>query len=229
LLQCTHEGSSSHQIRSAGSGPDIRSEKPTAEDNGLLIKVHATTVNRTGCGFWSSKPFFSRFFTGLVGPKGTVMGHGFCGRVEAVGSDVTSLEIGDRVFGFIGFSGPFGAHAKYVTIPEDGPLATILANLTYEEAAPSTEGSHHALANSRKARIRSADRVIDYTAEDFTKDDQEYEAVLDAVGKSSFGRCRQLLKPGGIYLLTEGSPVPDLGTHHSVIRWHEGHVCPSEA
>jgi Alcohol dehydrogenase GroES-like domain len=103
------------------------------------------------------------------------MGHDFAGRVEAVGSDVTSFEIGDRVFGFIGFSGPFGAHAEYVTIPEGGPLATILANLTYEEAAPSTEGSHYALANSRKARIRSADRVIDYTAEDFTKDDQEYE------------------------------------------------------
>jgi len=157
------------------------------------------------------------------------MGHDFAGRVEAVGSDVTSFEIGDRVFGFIGFSGPFGAHAEYVTIPEGGPLATILANLTYEEAAPSTEGSHYALANSRKARIRSADRVIDYTAEDFTKDDQEYEAVFGAVGKSSFGRCRRLLKPGGIYLLTEGSPVPDLGTHHSVIWWQEGHVCPSEA
>lgn len=157
------------------------------------------------------------------------MGHEFAGRVEAVGSDVTSFEIGDRVFGFIGFSGPFGADAEYVTIPEGGPLATILANLTYEEAAPGTEGSHYALANSRKARIRSADRVIDYTAEDFTKDDQEHGAVFDAVGKSSFGRCRRLLKPGGIYLLTEGSPVPDLGTHHSVIWWQEGHVCPSEA
>lgn len=63
---------------------------------------------------------------------------------------------------------------------------------------------HYALANSRKARIRSADGVIDYTAEDFTKDDQEYEAVFDAVGKGSFGRCRRLLKPGGIYLLMEG-------------------------
>ena len=48
------------------------------------------------------------------------MGHEFARRVEAVGSDVTSFEIGDRVFGFIGFSGPFGAHAEYVTITEDG-------------------------------------------------------------------------------------------------------------
>jgi NADPH:quinone reductase-like Zn-dependent oxidoreductase len=91
-----------------------------------------------------------------------------------------------------------------VTIPEGGPLATILATRLTRRLRPSTEGSHYALANSRRARIRSADRVIDYTAEDFTKDDQEYEAVFDAVGKSSFGRCRRLLKPGGIYLLTEG-------------------------
>ena len=48
-----------------------------------------------------------------------------------------------------------------------------------------------------------ADRVIDYTAEDFTKDDQTYDVVLDAVGKSSFGRCKRLLKPGGIYLSSE--------------------------
>jgi NADPH:quinone reductase-like Zn-dependent oxidoreductase len=49
-----------------------------------------------------------------------------------------------------------------------------------------------------------ADRVVDYTAGDFTRDDQTYDAVFDAVGKSSFGRCRRLLKPGGIYLSTEG-------------------------
>jgi NADPH:quinone reductase-like Zn-dependent oxidoreductase len=48
-----------------------------------------------------------------------------------------------------------------------------------------------------------ADRVIDYTAEDFTRDGQTYEVVIDAVGKSSFGRCRRLLKPGGIYLSSE--------------------------
>ena len=48
-----------------------------------------------------------------------------------------------------------------------------------------------------------ADRVIDYTAEDFTKDEQTYDMVLDAVGKSSFGRCKRLLKPGGIYVSSD--------------------------
>ena len=51
-----------------------------------------------------------------------------------------------------------------------------------------------------------ADRVIDYTTEDFTQDEQRYDAVLDAVGKSSFRRCRPLLKPAGIYVSSELGP-----------------------
>ena len=47
------------------------------------------------------------------------------------------------------------------------------------------------------------DRVIDYTAEDFTKDELTLDVVLDTVGKSSFGGCRRLLKPGGIYLSSD--------------------------
>ena len=220
-------------------------DKPTAGDDELLVKVYAATVNRTDCGFRAAKPFFMRFFTGLIRPKVTVMGNEFAGEVEAVGSGVTSFEVGDRVFGYN--EGPFGAHAEYMTIPEDGSVAIMAADSTFEEAAPSTEGSHYALAWIRKAKIGSgqavlvngatgaigsaavqlvkslgadvtavcdtehvelvkglgADRVIDYTAEDFTEDDQTYDVVLDAVGKSSFGRCRRLLKPGGVYLSSE--------------------------
>jgi NADPH:quinone reductase-like Zn-dependent oxidoreductase len=52
-----------------------------------------------------------------------------------------------------------------------------------------------------------ADRVIDYTAEDFTTDNQRYDVVLDAVGKSSFSRCTRLLKPRGIYLSSDLGPL----------------------
>jgi NADPH:quinone reductase-like Zn-dependent oxidoreductase len=52
-----------------------------------------------------------------------------------------------------------------------------------------------------------ADRVIDYTAEDFTKDDQRYDVVLDSVGKSSFSQCKRLLKPRGIYISSELGPL----------------------
>ena len=224
-------------------------EKPAAKDNEVLVKVHATTVNRTDCGLRAAEPFVNRFFTGLIRPRVTVLGNEFAGEVEAVGSGVTSFEVGDRVFGFNGSR--FGAHAEYLAIPEDGSVATMPANVTFEEAAPSTEGSHYALSLIRKAKIRSgqgvlvngatgaigsaavqllrrlgadvtavcdtenvelvrglgAGRVIDYTAEDFTKDEQTYDVVLDAVGKSSFGRCKRLLKPGGIYLSSDLGPL----------------------
>jgi NADPH:quinone reductase-like Zn-dependent oxidoreductase len=223
--------------------------KPTAKDNQLLVKVHATTVNRTDCGFRAGKPFFVRFLTGLIRPKVTVLGNEFAGEVEAVGSGVRSFKVGDRVFGYSGLrhGSRFGAHAEYLVMAEDGSVATMPANVTFGEAAASTEGSHYALSMIRKAKIRrghdvlvygatgaigsaavqllkslgadvtavcdtqhvelvrglGADRVIDYTVEDFTRDKQTYDVVIDAVGKSSFGRCKRLLKPRGIYFSSE--------------------------
>jgi NADPH:quinone reductase-like Zn-dependent oxidoreductase len=228
-------------------------DKPTAKDNQVLVRVHATTVNRTDCGFRAGKPFIVRLFTGPRRPRVTVLGNEFAGDVEAVGSGVTSFKVGDRVFGYSGLQhgSRFGAHAEYLAMAEDGSLATMPTNLTYEEAAASTEGSHYALSMIRTAKIQrghdvlvygatgaigsaavqllkslganvtavcgtehvelvrglGADRVVDYTAEDFTKDEQRYDVVLDAVGKSSFFRCRRLLKPGGIYLSSDGGPL----------------------
>jgi NADPH:quinone reductase-like Zn-dependent oxidoreductase len=233
--------------------PDVvriaEAEKPAAKDNEVLVRVHATTVNRTDCGLRAAKPFIVRFFTGLIRPRVTVLGNEFAGEIESVGRGVTSFEVGDRVFGYNGSS--FGAHAEYMVMPVDGLLATMPASLTYEEAAPSTEGSDYALSLIRAAKLQrgqdvlvygatgaigsaavqllkhlsatvtavcdgehlqlvkslGADRVIDYTAEDFTKDDQRYDVVLDAVGKSSFGQCRRLLRPRGIYLSTDLGPL----------------------
>jgi NADPH:quinone reductase-like Zn-dependent oxidoreductase len=224
-------------------------DKPTIDDHGVLIRVHVTTVNRTDCGFRAAKPFFVRAFTGLLKPRATILGTEFAGVVEAVGRSVTSFGVGDKVFGFNEWR--FGAHAEYLLMPEDGSLTAMPENMTYEEAAPSTEGSHYALSLIRKATVQSgqavlvngatgaigsaavqilkglgakvtavcgteheelvkslgADRVIDYAIEDFTKDQQTYDVVLDAVGKSSFGRCRRLLKPGGIYLSSDLGPL----------------------
>jgi NADPH:quinone reductase-like Zn-dependent oxidoreductase len=48
-----------------------------------------------------------------------------------------------------------------------------------------------------------ADTIIDYTKEDFTKVDFRYDYVFDSVGKSSFGKCSKILKPGGAYISSE--------------------------
>src|SRR5438128_4401676 len=58
--------------------------------------------------------------------------------------------------------------------------------------------------NLELVRSLGADRVIDYTQQDFTKSGETYDVIFDAVGKLSFGRCRNSLRPGGIYLPTDG-------------------------
>jgi NADPH:quinone reductase-like Zn-dependent oxidoreductase len=58
--------------------------------------------------------------------------------------------------------------------------------------------------NLELVRSLGADRVIDYTQEDFTKNGQTYDVIFDAVGKHSFARCKGSLKPGGAYVATDG-------------------------
>ena len=61
-------------------------------------------------------------------------------------------------------------------------------------------------AHAGLVRGLGADRVIDRDEVDFTKDGHQYDVVFDAVGKSSIGRCRPLLKPRGLYLTTDLGP-----------------------
>lgn len=222
---------------------DVDTPVPGADE--LLVRVAATTVNRTDCAYRAARPFFMRLGTGLARPKRTVLGNEFAGEVETIGAAVASFEVGDRVFGYV--EGPFGAHAEYLTVPAHGSVARVPDDMALDVAAAGTEGSHYAMAFLRTARIRSgqdvlvngatgaigsaavqllksiganvtavcatehvdlvaalgADRVIDYTVEDFTQGAQAYDVVLDAVGKSSFGRCQHVLRPGGIYSSSE--------------------------
>ncbi|MFG2004977.1 NAD(P)-dependent alcohol dehydrogenase [Spirillospora sp. NPDC048911] len=226
----------------------VEVDQPSIGDHDVLVKVHATTVNRTDCGYRAAKPFFIRAITGLTRPRRRVLGTEYAGVVEAVGAGVTSFAVGDQVFGYN--EGAFGAHAEYLSVPQNGVIATMPANMTFEEIAPGTEGSHYALAFLRTSDVQpgqdvlvygatgaigsaavqllkhrgvtvtavcatahielvkglGADRVVDYTTEDFTKDEQSYDAVFDAVGKSTFGRCKRLLKPGGLYLSSDLGP-----------------------
>ncbi|TME21532.1 MAG: NAD(P)-dependent alcohol dehydrogenase, partial [Chloroflexi bacterium] len=58
--------------------------------------------------------------------------------------------------------------------------------------------------NLELVRSLGADRVIDYTQEDFTKNGETYDVIFDAVGKHSFRRCRASLKQGGMFVATDG-------------------------
>jgi len=220
--------------------------KPTPKDNEVLIKIHATTVNRTDCGF--RKPeyrFIIGFINGFFKPKKTILGSELAGEIEAIGKDVKTFKPGDQVFGLSTYN--FGAHAEYICIPEKGSITMKPANMLYEEAAAICDGAFLAINYIRKIdyekvpnilingasgsigsacvqlakyygatitavctaknfeliKLLGADEVIDYTKEDFTKNGQQYNVVMDAVGKSSFFRCKKILKPGGVYYSTD--------------------------
>ena len=137
-------------------------DRPVPKENEVLIKVCATTVNRTDCGFRSAEYFISRFFSGLFNPKFKILGNEFAGIVESVGKSVTLFKTSDRVFGYN--DKKFGAHAEFTTIDESGAIELMPAGLSYEEAAPLTEGAHYALYDIRAAKIRAGQNVLIYGA-----------------------------------------------------------------
>jgi NADPH:quinone reductase-like Zn-dependent oxidoreductase len=137
-------------------------DKPVAKDNEVLIKISASTVNRTDCGFRSANYFIVRFWSGLIRPKNPVLGCEFAGVIEAIGKNVTLFKPGDKVFGYNDTK--FGGHAEYMTMAEDDSLTTMPENISFNEAAAITEGAHYALCDIRAAKIGAGQQVLIYGA-----------------------------------------------------------------
>jgi NADPH:quinone reductase-like Zn-dependent oxidoreductase len=138
-------------------------EKPTVQDDEVLVEVHASSVNFGNLAQVAGEPFVSRLWTGLREPKDKIPGSDIAGRVEAVGRNVTQFRPGDEVYGDSGDSG-FGAYAEYVSVPED-VLALKPANLTFEEAASVPQAGLVALQGLRdKGHIQPGQKVLIYGA-----------------------------------------------------------------
>ncbi len=230
-------------------GPEVAKlvelPKPIPKDNEVLVKVYASTVNRTDSGFRSAEYFISRFWSGLLRPKYQILGCEFAGVIEEIGMSVKEFKHGDKVFGINDKS--FGGHGEYLTIAETNALTTMPEDIGFDKAAALTEGAHYALVNIRAAKIElgqivlvygatgaigsaavqllkhfgaivtavcntknialvknlGANTVIDYQTQDFTKTENKFEFIFDAVGKSSFAQCKPLLTEKGIYISTE--------------------------
>jgi len=134
--------------------------RPVPEEDQVLVKIHATTVNRTDCGLRSAELFITRFFTGLRRPKRKILGMELAGEVQAVGAAVTEFGVGDHVFGVKGF----GAHAEFVCLRESAPLAHMPAGMSFEEAAAVCDGACIALSCLRKADLREGRSILVYGA-----------------------------------------------------------------
>ncbi|MFC2004725.1 NAD(P)-dependent alcohol dehydrogenase [Chloroflexota bacterium] len=222
-------------------------EIPTPEDNEVLVKVHAASVNDWDWGLLIGKPFVNRLLFGLLKPK-RILGGDIAGRVEAVGIGVKQFQSGDEVFGDLSGCG-FGGFAEYVRARENA-LVSKPDSMTFEEAAAVPQGAILALRGLRdKGQIQpgqkvlingagggagtfavqiaksfgaevtgvdstrklgiirsiGADHVIDYTKEDFTKNGQQYDYILDFAAHHSFLDYKRALSPKGIYVMVGGS------------------------
>ena len=131
---------------------------PVPKDNEVLVKVFATTVNRTDCARLQAKPFIMRFTTGLLKPKNPIPGTDFAGKVEAVGKDVTSLKVGNDVFGFD--DNGLGSQAQYMTFPEHKGIAKMPINLSHEQSVACLEGAHYAYNFINKVNLERGQRVL---------------------------------------------------------------------
>ncbi len=214
-------------------------EKPTAEDNEVLIKVRAASVNPADWHLMEGKPSFARLLFGVLKPKVTRLGLDVAGQVEGVGRKVTQFKLGDEVFGACR-----GACAEYACASES-KLAMKPANVTFEQAASVAVAALTALQGLRdKGQIQpgqkvlingaaggvgtfavqiaksfgaqvtgvcstrnvdmvrsiGADRVIDYTQQDFTKSGEHFDLIFDLVANHSLSAFRCVLNPKGIYV-----------------------------
>jgi len=222
-------------------------KKPISKDNEVLIRVYATTVNRTDCANLTAKPFIMRFVLGLLKPRKVILGTDFAGEIITIGKNVKSVKCGDRVFGFKDTG--FESQAEYITTTVNH-IFPIPKNITYKQAVASLEGAHYAYSFFHKVTIKpgqhilingatgsigsallqfvkqynikitatcntknsllikslGADKIIDYTKEDFTKSNDTYDFIFDTVGKSTFGKCKSILKKKGVYISSELGP-----------------------
>lgn len=240
-------------VRERYGGPDILEiqelEKPNPKAHEVLVKVYATTVNRTDCGGLTGKPYAVRLFTGFPNPKNKIPGTDFAGQIESIGASVSQFKVGDKVWGLN--DDGFASQAQYMTIDENNGIINMPEKMSYDEAVACAEGAHYAInfinkvnlppeckvllngstggigsaaaqilkskgiyvtavgntKNEELVRSFGVDKFYNYEKEDFTElENEKYDFVFDAVGKSTFGKCKPLLKEKGIYISSELGP-----------------------
>ena len=131
-------------------------EKPVPNDNQVLVKVQAVSVNPFDWHFMEGAPYIARLLAfGPLKPKSPRLGVDFSGTVEAVGKNITQFKPGDEVFG-----GKVGAYAEYVVIAEKF-LVMKPANITFEQAGSVQIAGLTALQGLRdKGKIQPGQKVL---------------------------------------------------------------------
>lgn len=192
---------------------------PAADE--VLIRVEATTVNRTDLGVLVGRPHFARLAYGLTSPKHPILGCEFAGTIEGVGDDVSLFKLGDRVFGFD--DARFGSHARYKVMRERSLIERIPEGVSFQEAAPASEGACYSMNIIRKGGIdRAGGRVAVYGATGSIGSAavqlaKHFGATVTAVGDT--GRLELMRSLGADRVLdyTQDQVPPTGGTYDVVI------------
>jgi NADPH:quinone reductase-like Zn-dependent oxidoreductase len=219
-------------------------DRPAVTDDGVLVRVHAASVNPVDWHTMTGTPYLVRMQAGLRKPKSEQLGVDFAGTVEEVGKDVTQFRPGDEVFGARN-----GSLAEYVCVREERGVVQKPAGVTFEQAAAvavaaisalqglrdkgkiqsgqrvlingasggvgsfavqiakSFEAEVTAVCSTRNvdtARSTGADHVIDYTQEDFTRNGQGYDLILDVAGNRSWSDYKRVLDGKGSLVVVGG-------------------------
>ena len=129
-------------------------DKPEVTDDGVLVRVHAASVNRADWYGMTGTPYLARGMTGVLKPKSKLFGTDFAGTVEAVGNDVSDFRPGDEVFG-----GRTGAFAEYLNVRE--AVVPKPPSVSFEEAAALPVAALTALQGLRdKAQLQPGQKVL---------------------------------------------------------------------
>ncbi|NOQ73110.1 MAG: zinc-binding dehydrogenase [Crocinitomix sp.] len=137
-------------------------EKPTPKDDQILLKIYSSSVTSGDARIRRADPYIIRLIFGFKRPRKSILGVVVAGEVESVGNNVSKFKVGDKVFGTTGMS--FGAHAQYQCISEEGTLAVIPENMSYQAAAAIPFGGTAALHFLRKGEISKGQKVLVFGA-----------------------------------------------------------------
>lgn len=138
-------------------------DKPVPEDDQVLVKIHAASINLGNLVLLKGEPFLARFAFGLRRPKYPIPGGDTAGVVEDAGKNVKQFKPGDKVFGDLSGSG-WGSFAEYAAVPESS-LALMPAGLSFTEAAAVPMAAVTALQSLRdKGNIKKGQEVLIYGA-----------------------------------------------------------------
>src|SRR5918997_503205 len=186
-------------------------EMPAAGDDGVLVEVHAASVNALDWHLARGVPVFIPILEAIGAPKHRVRGVDLAGRVTAVGKNVTRFEQAAtlNVAGLTALQGlrdraRVRAAQRVLVNGAGGGVGTFAVQIAKWLGA-------HVTAVTRAGSVdlvRSigADEVIDHDAEDFTSRRDRWDVIFDIGGNRPFSRCRRVMQPDGI-LVAIGAPA----------------------